>query len=60
MRNVLIRFCHIIFSFVSTLVTAVLTHHLGWVATILPGKMAPHHMSKKPCTEQLVSSHSNT
>lgn len=26
----------ICFSFVSTLLTAVLTHHLGWVATVLP------------------------
>jgi hypothetical protein len=52
-------FCHFIFSFVSTLVTAVLTHHLGWVATVLPGKMAPHHITKKPCTGQLVSAHFN-
>jgi len=50
-------FCHIIYSFVSTLVTAVLTHHLGWVATVLPGKMSLPHFSKKPCTIQLVSAH---
>ncbi|XP_069674233.1 folliculin-interacting protein 2 [Periplaneta americana] len=40
--------------FISTLVTAVLTHHLGWVATILPGKVPPHHISKNPCTGQLL------
>ncbi|PSN41279.1 hypothetical protein C0J52_14352 [Blattella germanica] len=40
--------------FVSTLVTAVLTHHLGWVATILPGKMPPQFITKKPCTGQLL------
>lgn len=28
------------FSFISTLVTAVLTHHLGWVATALPASQA--------------------
>lgn len=52
-------FCRYVFSFVSTLVTAVLTHHLGWVATVLPGKMTPHHITKKPCTVQLVSALSN-
>lgn len=50
-------FCHIIYSFVSTLVTAVLTHHLGWVATVLPGKMSLPHFSKKPSAIQLVSIH---
>jgi hypothetical protein len=35
----------------------VLTHHLGWVATILPGKMSLPHFSKKPCAIQLVSAH---
>jgi hypothetical protein len=51
------KFFCIIYSFVSTLVTAVLTHHLGWVATVLPGKMSLPHFSKKPCARQLVSAH---
>ncbi|XP_066991475.2 folliculin-interacting protein 2 [Anabrus simplex] len=41
--------------FVSTLITAVLTHHLGWVATVLPGKSSPHDICKAPCTTKLLS-----
>lgn len=60
--NFLQDLCHLIANidtkatnfFVSTLVTAVLTHHLGWVATVLPGKMSLPHFSKKPCARQLL------
>nr|CAD7399897.1 unnamed protein product [Timema cristinae] len=38
--------------FVSTLLTAVLTHHLGWVGTVLHGKIAPN-MCKNSGTGQL-------
>lgn len=31
-----------IFSFMSTLLTAVLTHHLGWVSTCLPTRQESH------------------
>lgn len=31
---------HIFYSFMSTLLTAVLTHHLGWVPTIVPDNQA--------------------
>lgn len=40
--------------FISTLVTAVLTHHLGWVATILPAKAPPSSVTKSPCTVQIL------
>ncbi|XP_050309625.1 folliculin-interacting protein 2 isoform X2 [Anthonomus grandis grandis] len=37
-------------SFISTLITAVLTHHLGWVATVLPNfSKEPIISAKHPC-----------
>ncbi|GLG93997.1 CLUMA_CG009771, isoform A [Gryllus bimaculatus] len=44
--------------FISTLVTAVLTHHLGWVATIMPAKAPPSSVTKPPCAiHDLAKSH---
>jgi hypothetical protein len=42
------------YSFISTLVTAVLTHHLGWVPTVLPGTSPPLSSQNEKPTSQMV------
>ncbi|XP_049767030.1 uncharacterized protein LOC126100466 [Schistocerca cancellata] len=42
--------------FVSTLITAVLTHHLGWVATVMPNKNTCKSASRNCCSSQLLNS----
>lgn len=42
--------------FVSTLITAVLTHHLGWVATVMPDKNTCKSASRNSCSYQLLNS----